>query len=428
MKFYADLHIHSRFAIACSKRITLPKIYKWAQLKGITVISTADFTHPVWNKEIKKYLKENNTGLLELKKEYSKKVDKKIPKSCRSNVRFILSTEISLIYKRNNRVRKVHILILAPDLKTVDTINAKLANIGNIESDGRPILGFDSKDLLDMVLNINEECMVIPAHIWTPWFSMFGDKSGFDSVKECFEDLSKYIYAFETGLSSDPEMNWMVKDLDKLTIISNSDAHSLEKIAREANIFNCDLSYSDITKTIKENNENLLGTIEFFPQEGMYHHDGHRKCNINWSPNRSIKTNEICPVCKKRLTIGVLNRVYKMATREFGQKSPNAKSFHYVIPLKEVLSKILEKGVKTKTVEKEYYKVINKFGNELSIALDTPIELLNSHSSLLATAIQRIRNKEVQIIPGYDGVYGEISIFSKSEKDKLKNQKQMKFI
>lgn len=428
MRFYTDLHIHSRFSRACSNKITLPEIYRWCQLKGITVIGTGDFTHPVWIQEIKDQLQESEQGLFKLKQGYANQIDKEIPTSCKSDVRFLLTVEISLIYKKNEKVRKVHLVILAPDIATVKKINQKLSNIGNIISDGRPILGLDSKDLLEIILEINDKCMMIPAHIWTPWFSMFGDKSGFNSIEECFEDLSDHIYAIETGLSSDPEMNWMVKDLDKVTIISNSDAHSAQKIAREANIFNCALSYKEITNAIIKNDKRFEGTIEFYPQEGKYHYDGHRACNISWSPEKTISKKSICPKCKKRLTVGVLNRIYKLSERKKGQSASNSKPFSYVIPLKEILSEILNRGVNTKTVEAEYFKVLSKFGNELSVALDVPIETLDTHSHMLAQAISKTRKKEIQIKPGYDGVYGEISIFTDQERKMLGNQEQINLI
>ena len=428
MEFYSDLHIHSRFSRACSKRLTIPEIYRWSLLKGIELIGTSDFTHPKWFEEIKEHLVEDDTGLLKLKKKFQTKLDREIPVTCIEDVRFILSTEISLIYKKNDKVRKVHILILAPNLSTVEKINSKLSTIGNIKSDGRPILGYDSKDLLEIILEINNECLVIPAHIWTPWFSIFGDKSGFNSIEECFEDLSDNIYAVETGLSSDPSMNWLVGNLDDRTIISNSDAHSPENIGREGNIFDCKLTYENISDAIKTHDKRFKGTIEFYPEEGRYHYDGHRKCNINWHPSKSEKNKNICPVCSKKLTIGVLNRVYKLSTRIFGRKSTNAKPFYNVIPLRQILSEILGKGVNTKTVTNEYFKLINKFGNELFISLDISLDKLAEYSSILSKAIEKVRHNKVKITPGYDGVYGKINIFSPQEITKQRNIEQIEFI
>ncbi len=269
---------------------------------------------------------------------------------------------------------------------------------------------------------------MIPAHIWTPWFSMFGDKSGFASIEECFGNLSKYIYAIETGLSSDPPMNWMVKEIDDLSILSNSDAHSPENIAREANIFNCKLDYESITESIKTNNKNLIGTIEFYPQEGMYHYDGHRKCDISWHPSKTNKHDAICPKCGKRLTVGVLNRVYQLASRKAGHHPKGVKPFFYVIPLRDILSHILNRGKNTKTVEGEYHKIINKFGSELNIALDIKIEDLKQHSYIFAESISRIRSNKVHITPGYDGVYGKINIFTEGEIKNRNRESQISLV
>jgi uncharacterized protein (TIGR00375 family) len=427
-KFIADLHIHSKYSRACSKQLIFPEIYRWCKLKGVTVIATADFTHPGWFEEIKTYLDEDDTGLLSLKKEYTEKIDREIPKNCNTDVRFILNVEISSIYKKNDRVRKVHNVVFAPDLKTVEKFNRRLEQIGNITSDGRPILGLDSRDLLDITLDVNPDCLLLPAHIWTPWFSIFGDKSGFETIEECFEDLSDHIYAIETGLSSDPPMNWTVGQLDNLTIVSNSDAHSPEKIAREANMFSCELTYSDIIDAIKKKDSRFKGTLEFYPQEGKYHHDGHRACNISWTPEETKKHKSICPVCKKRVTVGVSNRVYELATRKRDQKPTKVKPFKYIIPLKEILSEVLEKGVNTKTVDTAYFSLLHTYGNELTILLETPISDLSLHYPILAKAIERMRNNEVSINPGYDGVFGEVNIFDPGEKQRLKVEKQLSMI
>ncbi|MBN2016411.1 DNA helicase UvrD [Candidatus Dojkabacteria bacterium] len=425
MRFYADLHIHSRFSRACSKQLTLSEIYKWCRLKGVSVIATGDYTHPEWLAEIKEQLSENNNGLYELDKNLAKEIDSLIPESCKGPVRFLLSTEISLIYKKKDRVRKVHNVILAPRIEVVEKLNKKLAKIGNLQADGRPILGLDARDLLEIVLETSEECILIPAHIWTPWFSIFGDKSGFDSIKECFEDLSDHIYAIETGLSSDPAMNWMIKELDNITIISNSDAHSPEKIAREANIFDCKLSFTEIIDAIKKNDKRFKGTLEFYPEEGKYHYDGHRSCNVRQDPKETIKTQAICPKCKKRLTVGVLNRVFQLAQRKRGEKSPNAKHYFNIIPLKEILSEIMGKGPATKTVNDEYFKILARFGSELGVLQEIPATKLSKHSDILAQAISRMRAGSIDIQPGYDGLYGEISIFDTLEREQLENRKQL---
>jgi DNA helicase-2/ATP-dependent DNA helicase PcrA len=418
MKFFADLHIHSRFSRACSKRITLPELYRWSRIKGITVLGTGDFTHQAWMNEIQECLEEGEEGLFKLKKAFSDKLDREIPPLCMSTVRFILSVEISLIYKRDDKVRKVHQVILVPSIKSAIKLNKKLGSIGNLKADGRPILGLDSRDLLDIVLETDPQALLIPAHIWTPWFSIFGDKSGFNSLEECFGDLTQYIYAIETGMSSDPPMNWMIKDLDKVTIISNSDAHSPEKIAREANIFNCGLSYSEMINAIKKNDNRFEGTIEFFPEEGKYHYDGHRLCNVSSSPSESIKNDELCPRCSKRLTIGVLNRVYKLAKRPKGEKSPHAKPYFSIVPLKEILSEIYKKGVATKTVNNEYFKLISQLGSELNILLTIPLSEIQNQ--ILSQALARMRDGAVTKVAGYDGVYGKISVI-RDNKDKLKS-------
>ena len=428
MRFYADLHIHSRFSRACSKKLTLSEIYRWCQYKGIKLIGTADFTHPEWRKEIQDQLEEAEEGLFRLKKPYADEIDRTLPASCKSEVRFMLSVEISLIYKRDDKVRKIHHVILMPDISSVDLLVSELEKIGNLKSDGRPILGLDSRDLLDIVMSVNEKALFIPGHIWTPWFSLFGDKSGFDSLEECFGDKKKYIYAIETGLSSDPKMNWMISELDDLAIVSNSDAHSADKIAREATIFNCELNYGEIRNAIIHNDERLEGTIEFFPEEGKYHYDGHRACDIQLDPKETEKLDAICPKCKKRLTVGVLNRVCKLASKNSDRKNKNAKQYFSVIPFKEVLSEILGKGVQTKTVAEEFSKVVSKFGNELSIALDVPIRELATHSSLLAEAIKRMREGNIHILPGYDGVFGEITIFDDKEKETLDKQDQITLV
>ena len=306
MKFAADFHIHSRYSRATSPSINLPNLDSWAKIKGIKVLGTGDFTHPGWFDEIKKELEPAESGLFKLKKQDSK-------------TRFILTSEISCIYSQGGRVRKIHIIVFAPSFKAVEKINLKLGEIGNLKSDGRPILGLNAKELVKIVLEADENCMVVPAHAWTPWFSVFGSKSGFDSLEECFGEYTKYIYAIETGLSSDPAMNWRLSQLDKITLISNSDSHSLAKIGREANVFDTELDYDAITEIIKNHdNKKFLYTIEFFPEEGKYHYDGHRDCNLSLKPEQSKKYNNICPRCGKPLVIGVLNRVEELADRPEG--------------------------------------------------------------------------------------------------------------
>ncbi len=417
-----DLHIHSRFAYATSPQITLPQIHKWAKIKGINVISTADFTHPTWFNEIEKHLEPAEKGLFKLKHKYKKEVEKDLPQTVKKNTcRFMLTTEISNIYSKNDKTHKLHNLILVPSLKVASELIAKLSNIGNLKADGRPILGMDSQKLLEMTLNISDENFFIPAHIWTPWFSMFGSKSGFDSIEEAFGDLSEEIKAIETGLSSDPFMNWRLKELKNLTIVSNSDAHSLQKLGREANILDCGLNYQEIINTLKTNDKRMIGTIEFYPQEGKYHYDGHRKCHFSCSPEEAEKLDNICPKCEKPLVIGVMHRVHDLADHSEDYQPKKHKNVEYIIPLAEVIGEIKGiKSAKSKTVMKEYHELIKKFGSEFTILRKTPIQDLQKENyTQLAEAIHRLRSRNIIVKPGYDGVYGKIKVF-KDEKDKNK--------
>ena len=411
MKIIADLHVHSKYSRATSPRTDLENLTKWAQIKGVTVLGTGDFTHPQWFQEIKEKLEPAESGLFKLKNSLAK-------------IRFILTAEISCIYTKKNRVRKIHIVVLAPSFEAVEKINAHLGCIGNLKSDGRPILGLDAKELAKIILNACPECLVVPAHIWTPWFSIFGSKSGFDSIEECFEEYSKHIFAIETGLSSSPAMNWRLSALDKVTLISNSDAHSPEKIGREANVFDTELNYPAIIKAIKDKDpKRFLYTIEFFPQEGKYHYDGHRNCDISLSPQESKKYNNICPRCGRPLTIGVLNRINELADRPEGFKLKNAIPFKSLIPLKEIIGEALGVGSGTKTVEKEYQNLIDKFKNEFNILLDVSQEEIERISlPEIAEGIVRVRKGKVFIEPGYDGVYGKVKIFSKGEQKKITKQ------
>ncbi|WP_457565156.1 endonuclease Q family protein, partial [Caldithrix abyssi] len=368
MRFIADLHIHSHFSVATSKDLIPEKLDYWARIKGIPVVGTGDFTHPGWLKELKEKLEPAEDGLFKLKEEL------RLPGAPDTPVRFLLSAEISSIYKKNNKVRKIHNVILAPDFESVEQMQARLSRIGNITSDGRPILGLDAKDLLELTLEVNEDNFFIPAHIWTPWFSALGSKSGFDSIEECFEDLTQYIYAVETGLSSDPPMNWLCSFLDRFTLISNSDAHSPEKLGREANIFQAELSYRGIIEALKNpDSQKFAGTVEFYPQEGKYHLDGHRKCGVRWDPLQTLQNKGICPVCGKKVTVGVLNRVAQLSDREEIEELPGRKPFYSLIPLKEALSEILQTGPNTKTVDQAYQALIQKAGSEFNLLLNLPL-------------------------------------------------------
>ena len=419
MRFIADLHIHSKYSRATSREMSPESIWKWAQLKGITVIGTGDFTHPKWFQELNEKIAPAGSGLFKLKKEFQKD---DIPDSCKGDVYFLLSAEISCIYSKNGKTRKIHSIIFAPDFKDAARINASLAKIGNLAADGRPILGLDAKELLKIVLDASPDAMLVPAHAWTPHFSVFGSASGFDTLEECFEELTPHIHAIETGLSSDPAMNWRLSALDRITLISNSDAHSPKKIGREANIFDTEISYKAITGAIKTK-KGFSGTIEFFPEEGKYHYDGHRFCKASLTPQETLKHNYLCPVCSKKVTVGVMHRVEKLADREDGFKPRNALPYYSIIPLPEIISEVLKVGVNSKKVDSEYQALLQKLGSEFKILKDTPLEEIEKASSpLLREAISRMRKGNVHIAPGYDGEYGKIKIFEKVEREAIKGQ------
>jgi len=411
MKFIADFHLHSKYSRATSKDMDLDNLDKWAKIKGIKVLGTGDFTHPEWLKSLREKLEPAEPGLLKLKK-------------TDSETRFLLSSEISCIYSKNNRVRKVHIIIFAPSFEVVEKINAQLGWIGNLRSDGRPILGLDAKELAKIVLDSSPECLIVPAHLMTPWFSLFGSRSGFDSLEECFEDYSKYIYAGETGLSADPKMLWRLPDGRKLTLISNSDSHSPRKIGREANVFDTEISYPSILEAIKNRDpQKFLYTVEFYPEEGKYHYDGHRNCGIVLSPKETRKYNGICPVCGKPLTIGVLNRVEQMADREEGVTPEVIIPFKSLVPLEEIIADDISQSPGTKRVEKEYENLIDKFGPEFNILLDVPRENLEGNTLPgIIEGIIRVRAGDVIKEAGYDGVYGKIRVFSRGEQKKVSGQ------
>ncbi len=427
MKFFADFHIHSKYSRATSKNLDLEHIYAAAQKKGISVIATGDFTHPAWFSEIKEKLVYSKNGLFQLKEAVLKGMDLKVPVSCRQPVYFILSCEISNIYKKDGRVRKNHNLVLLPDMESAESFIHKMEKIGNIHSDGRPILGLDARDLLEIVLETSESAFLIPAHIWTPWFSLFGSKSGFDSLKACFEDLAPHIFALETGLSSDPEMNWRVSDLDDLALVSNSDAHSPEKIAREANVFDTEISFSGIRSALLEKNGiTFKGTLEFFPEEGKYHLDGHRKCGIRLHPEETRKKQGRCPECGKPLTRGVLHRIMEIGDRKNPKKPEGALPFHRLLPLADILSDVLQVGASSKKVAIAQKRLIEKFGPELNILHQIPLDALKDEEvPLLGEALRRVRNGEIFIQPGYDGQFGTLKIFSDLERRRLLGQRSL---
>jgi uncharacterized protein (TIGR00375 family) len=411
MKIIADFHVHSKYSRATSFTTDLENLDKWARIKGVGVLGTGDFTHPQWFLQLKEKLKPTEQGLFTLT-------------GSSTGVHFILSSEISCIYSKNNKTRKIHLIVLSPSLEVVEKINNQLGSIGNIKSDGRPILGLDAKELTKIILNISSDCVIIPAHIWTPWFSLFGSKSGFDSMEECFEEYSKYIFAAETGLSSNPQMNWRLSKLDKVSLISNSDAHSPAKIGREANAFDTDLNYFSIIEAIKSKDPNkFLYTIEFFPEEGKYHYDGHRLCNVSFSPEETRKHENICPVCKKPLTIGVLNRVEKLSDRPIDFKPTQIIPFKSLISLEEIVMESLGVKSATKEVAKQYQSLISHFQNEFDVLLDvsrTDLEKISLPE--IVEGIIRVREGRVLIEPGYDGVFGKIKIFSQSERKNISGQ------
>lgn len=422
MRFIADLHIHSKYSRATSRDMSPDSIWKWAQIKGITVIGTGDFTHPKWFKELNEKLEPMGDGVLSLKEAFH---GHDTPDSCRANVFFLLSAEISCIYSKKGKTRKIHSVVLVPHFTGAARINLALSKIGNLSADGRPILGLDAKQLLKIVLDACPDAMLIPAHAWTPHFSVFGAESGFDSLEECFEELTSHIHAIETGLSSDPPMNRRLSALDTITLISNSDAHSPSKIGREANILDTEISYRSIANSIKTR-KGFQGTIEFFPEEGKYHYDGHRACGVSLSPRETTQYNYLCPVCGKRLTVGVMHRVERLADRENGFKPADSPAFHSLIPLTEIIAEAVKVGVNSKAVDNEYQKLLQKLGNEFTILMDAPLdEIERASSPLIREAVSRMRAGNVHIAPGFDGEYGKIRIFEEVERKEIKGQTKL---
>ena len=424
MRYIADLHIHSYYSRATSKQLNLEHINKWGQLKGLTVIATGDITHPKWLEEMKQKLEPAEEGLFRLKEEFSKPTQSQVPGSCQAPVYFILSGEISSIYKRDGAVRKVHNVVFMPDLQAVERFQTTLDRIGNIHSDGRPILGLDSRNLLEIVLETDERVHLIPAHIWTPWFSLLGSKSGFDNVEACFGDLTNHIFAVETGLSSDPPMNWRLSMLDSYTLVSNSDAHSPAKLAREANVFDTELSYSALFSALKNKTKDAFwGTIEFFPEEGKYHMDGHRKCAQMLRPAVTIAKSGLCPVCGKPVTVGVSHRIEVLADRPEGTKPEGVKPFMSLVPLPEVLSEVYKVGSNSKRVQCHFQNMLAELGSEMTILMDCSIkDIEKAAGSLVAEGIRRMRNGEVFVEPGYDGVYGTVRLFKPGEREHITQQ------
>lgn len=410
MLYYTDLHIHSKYSRATSKSCNLEELAVWAKKKGLSLISTGDFTHPAWFNEIKEKLVPAGEGVYRLRPDIEKAL------SLGENpVRFLLSVEISTIYKKGDKTRKVHHVVFCPSIETAHIFREKLDALGNIKSDGRPILGLDSRNLLETVLESGEGSFIIPAHIWTPWFSVLGSKSGFDSIEECYDDLSEHIFAVETGLSSDPQMNWHVSKLDKYRLVSNSDAHSPSKLAREATVFDHNPDYYSLMHALKTG-EGYVGTVEFFPEEGKYHEDGHRKCNICLSPEDTKKLNGICPVCGKPVTIGVSYRVNELSDRKEIITPPStAGEVFSLVPLQEIVSEIMQVGPQSKSAVCEYERLVHRFGSELAILQDIPTDEISKASTLLGEGISRLRQGKVIKHAGYDGEYGVIKLFEDDE-------------
>jgi len=407
MKFAADFHIHSKYSRATSPNMNIKTLSEYAKLKGISLLGTGDFTHYLWLEELKNTLKDSGNGLFEY-----------------NSVNFMLTGEVSSIYSKNGKVRKIHNVIFVPSFDIADKVNAVLSNYGNIAYDGRPIIGIDAKLLAEVLFGISKDIFLVPGHIWTPWFSLFGSKSGFDSIEECFGEYTKDIYALETGLSSDPGMNWQWSKLDRFSLISNSDSHSPQKIGREANVFDIEMSYKAVTDTLKKKDKKkFLYTIEFFPEEGKYHYDGHRACNVRLSPQETKKNKNKCPVCGKPLTIGVMNRVAELADRPEGFVPENSIPFKRTIPLSEIIADVIGVGDASKAVDAEYSAIIPRLGTELEVLMEVESDKLLKELPLkIAKAIINVRNGNVNILPGFDGEYGTIEILK--EKDSI-SEKQL---
>ncbi|HEU5187549.1 MAG TPA: endonuclease Q family protein [Candidatus Saccharimonadales bacterium] len=427
MHHVVDLHIHSHYSRATSKQCNLEGLYYWGKIKGIHIIGTGDFTHPEWFLELREKLEPAEGGLYRLRADLASVIDKTLPPSVRDNpIRFVPTVEIATIYKKADKVRKLHQLVVMPNLEAVAELNARLERIGNLKADGRPILGLDSKELLRHVLQSSPDALYIPAHIWTPWFGLFGSKSGFDSIQEAFDELAPEIRAIETGLSSDPAMNSRVSGLDGLAITSNSDAHSPQKLGREATVVRTELSYPDVLSAFKTNDARLVGTIEFFPEEGKYHADGHRACNVRFTPVQTLAHAGLCPECRKPLVVGVENRVNELTDRLEPQLN---KQVEYIIPLAEIIAELKNtKSTASKTVAGEYHEVIARLGDEFTVLRQVhPQAISEAGFAMLALAIERLRAGNVVRDPGYDGVFGTIKVF-KDPAERLETMSQLSLL
>jgi uncharacterized protein (TIGR00375 family) len=397
--------------------MTFDNIAYWAKIKGLSLVATSDFTHPEWFFLTKEKLDPVGNGFFRLKNILPPVNGHLKNASLRpDDVHFVLSTEISFIYSKKGKVRKVHLLLLAPDFESVEKINGRLSGLGNLRSDGRPILGLDAKHFVRIVAELCPRCVVIPSHIWTPWFSLFGSNSGFDAIEECFEEMTPFIFALETGLSSDPPMNWRLSALDRYTLVSNSDAHSPSRLGREANVFDTDFSFKGLVEALRSRNpDRFLHTIEFFPEEGKYHYDGHRKCGVVFSPKESLLHKDLCPKCGKKLTIGVMHRVEELADREEGWRPPGRVPFKNLIPLNEIVAQALEKTPECQSVWDVYFRLVREFGDEFKVLTEvSPSEFARLQLERVGQGIDRMRRGVVKIAPGHDGDYGLISLFEKA--------------
>ncbi|MEO0082742.1 MAG: endonuclease Q family protein [candidate division WOR-3 bacterium] len=395
MKFIADLHIHSRFSRATSRDMDIPAIARAAKKKGIKLVATGDFTHPAYMQSLKQHLEPATEGLY-----------------CHGDTYFIVNVEVNNIYSAHGRLRRIHNIIFVPSLETAARVSTMLSRYGKLESDGRPTLSISSQEMLARVLDIDEQAFLVPAHIWTPWFSLYGSNSGFDSFEECFGELSNRVFAVETGLSSDPPMNWLLSSLDTKTIISNSDAHSPSRLGREANVFDCELAYPELRNVLRtKDRDRFLFTIEFFPEEGKYHYDGHRSCNVCLAPEQSMSNSDICPVCGRKLTVGVLHRVMSLADRRPEEVPGDVVPYKHLVPLEEMIAEALGQGRDTAAVGNTYDEMIAVLGPEFEILLDVPIDAIRQAAGeRIALGIERMRKGEVMKQPGYDGVFGVISV------------------
>jgi len=396
----ADFHIHSRYSRATSNQLTIQELAKWAKIKGIGVIGTGDFTHPLWLQELEEALRSTGRGLFEYQ-----------------GAQFMLTAEVCTIFYKGGRAHQIHHVLLAPSFEAVKQINKELEAFGSLSLDGRPLLHVEAWRLVEIVLGIEPRCMVIPAHAWTPHFAIFGSNSGFDSVEACFEHQTKNIFALETGLSSDPAMNWRLSALDRFALISNSDSHSARKIGREANVFDCAPDYDEITTAIKTKDPaKFLYTVEFFPEEGKYHFDGHRTCKIRWAPHETKRRGFTCPTCGRRVTVGVMHRVESLADRPDGTVPARAIPFKRIVGLEEIISEAFGVGEGTQTVMREYMNLITRCGTEFQILLHAPEDTLRQVApARVVEGIVRMRHGQVSIEPGYDGEYGTVKVFGDQE-------------